>query len=114
MSKTEQQRRRNEQIKIIKELENIKNYFQEQIGDKQLKLIFDSKTNKWDQKHTEFYKQINEKYNLLFVFEEREGSIFGYYLSAKIDFTGKIIIVSLCAPEFINLISTVVDMINAI
>ncbi len=36
------------------------------------------------------------------------------YLSAKIDFTGKIIIVSLCAPEFINLISTVVDMINAI
>ncbi len=36
------------------------------------------------------------------------------YLSHKIDFAGKIIIVCLCAPEFLNLISTVVDMINAI
>ncbi len=36
------------------------------------------------------------------------------YLSTKIDFAGKIIIVCMCAPEFLNLISTVVDMIAAI
>jgi len=36
------------------------------------------------------------------------------YLAAKIDFCAKIFIISLCAPEFLKLINTVVDMINSL
>ena len=36
------------------------------------------------------------------------------YLSSKIEFAGKIFIVSLCAPEFLKLISVVIDMIDSI
>lgn len=34
------------------------------------------------------------------------------YLAAKIDFAGKILIVCICAPEFLNLINTVVGLIG--
>lgn len=34
------------------------------------------------------------------------------FLAAKIDFAGKIIILCICAPEFLNLINTVIGLIS--
>ena len=36
------------------------------------------------------------------------------YLSSKIEFGGKLIIITICIPEFLNLINTIVGMINSI
>lgn len=36
------------------------------------------------------------------------------FLAAKIDFAGKIIILCICAPEFLNLINTVIGLIGTL
>ncbi len=36
------------------------------------------------------------------------------YLSSRIDFVGKFIVISMCAPAFLNLINTVIDMIDSL
>ena len=48
-------------------------------------IIFDSDTNNWKRKQSELNEKIIGKSQLLFVIEDEDGEVFGYYFNPQID-----------------------------